>query len=361
MRAAVVKELGRPFTVEDIDVLPPGPRDILVRAQAAAYCVTDTINRDGRLGKQGQTVLGHSACGVVEQVGADVTRVKVGDRVQCGGSPECGECYNCARGRPDQCARLFEFKLPLGVSQADGKDVFTCPVGGYAEVMRIPDIWAFPVQTSLPADVLCMLGCGVTSGLGAVFNIAGVDPGSSVAIVGAGQLGLWMTQGARVAGAAQIVVVEPIAERRALAAELGATDVVDPADGDPVEQVKELTAGRGADYSFEAAGTPEAMEQTLRMTLNTGVVVLTGVETLTSTITLSALEIAIRGRDIRNCQNGRCRFRRDLPRFIGLIEDGHVDPRPIISGHYGLDELNELADRAWARTELTGVVVPNGA
>jgi len=169
-----------------------------------------------------------------------------------------------------------------------------------------------------------------------------------------------MTQGARVAGAGQIIVVEPIPERRELARALGATDLVDPAAGDPVEQVKALTGGRGTDYTLEAAGTPEAMEQSLRITLSIGVVVLTGVETLTSTLTVSALEIAIRGRDIRNCQNGRCRYRRDLPRFIGLIEDGQLDPRPIISGRYTLDEINELSDRAWARTELTGIVLPNG-
>jgi len=160
MRAAVVKELGQPFTIEDVDVLAPGPHDILVRTGAAAYCVTDTINRDGLLGKQGQTVLGHSAFGVVEEIGSQVTAVKVGDRVQCGGSPECGICHNCVRGRPDQCARLFEFKLPLGTSLTDGEDVYTCPVGGYAELMRIPEIWAFTVHSSLPADVLCMLGCG---------------------------------------------------------------------------------------------------------------------------------------------------------------------------------------------------------
>ena len=358
-RAAVVKRLGDvDFTLDEIEVLPPGPRDVIVRTTAAAYCITDNINRDGLLGKQDNTVLGHSAVGVVEAVGSQVTTVKEGDRVNCGGSPECGECHNCARGRPDQCVRLFEFALPLGRSLLDGSDVLLTPVGGYAEIMRLPDVWPFPVETKLADEIVCMLGCGVTSGLGAVFNVAAVEPGSSVAILGCGQLGLWMVQAARVAGAAEIFAIEPLAERRALAMRLGATATIDPGAGDPVEQVRDLTRGRGADYTLEAVGSVDSMRQAIDMTLNTGVVVLTGVETAKAQVTISALEIAIRGRDIRNSQNGRCRYRRDLPRYIELIEDGHIDAEAILAGRYPLDAINEVAGKTGRREVLTAALMP---
>jgi len=358
--AAVTRKRGEPYSVEPLEILPPGPRDVIVRTGAASYCITDNLNNGGKLGKQDNTVFGHSAVGMVEEVGSQVTSVKVGDRVACGGTPECGVCHNCARARPDQCERLFEFALPLGTAE-DGTEILTCPVGGYAELMRIPEFWAFPIETELPDESLCMLGCGITSALGAIFNVAEVNPGATVAILGAGQLGLWMTQGAKVAGAERVIVVEPRADRREIAAQLGATDLVDPDDGDPVELVKELTAGRGADFSFEAAGSVAAMEQAVRMTLNTGIVVPTGVETLTSDVTISALEFAIRGRDIRNCQNGRCRYRRDLPRFIGLIEDGHLDPAPILSGTYPLAQINDVAAMSTAAEVLTAAIVPSAS
>jgi S-(hydroxymethyl)glutathione dehydrogenase/alcohol dehydrogenase len=358
MKAAVTKRLGTPFVVEEVELYEPGPRDIVVRTGAAAYCTTDTLNRDGRLGKQDQTVFGHSAVGVVERVGSDVRRVRVGDRVLCGGSPECGECPSCVRHRPDQCVRLAEFGLPLGRG-ADGLEVLTCPVGGYAELMRIPEFWAHPLRSSLPDELLCMLGCGITSGVGAVLNIARVDPGSSVAVVGCGQLGLWMIQGAGLAGATRIIAVDPHATRRDLAAQLGATDLVDPAAGDAVAEVKKLTGGRGADYTLEAAGTAEGFGSAIRMTSPIGVVVLSGVQGAGATVTLDMIEISVRGREIRNSQNGRCSYARDVPLFVDLLERGKLTAEPLVAGRFGLADLNRAAELTTSFAGLTPVVVPS--
>lgn len=364
MKAAILEEFHRPFLVEEVELLPPDPVDVIVRTGASVYCITDCINQHGGTDRPLPFITGHSAVGVVEEVGSGVTLFRPGDRVIVPGTPECGTCYWCVRDRPDQCVLLFG--QPQVAVRADGRPLTIVGPGTYAEQMKLPQWFVFPVESDLPDDVLSLIGCGVTSGLGAVVNVARVEPGSSVAVVGCGHLGLWMVQGAKVAGAETIVAVEPRAERRELAGKLGATALVDPADGDPVEQVQELTQGRGTDYALEAAGSILAMQQAFAMCRNGGVVVYTGIEdkgseTRGATIELPAVPLALRGRDVRSSQNGRCSMRRDIPRFVKLIEDGLVDPKPIITSRYALDEVNEAAAASDARRDLSGVFMIGAA
>jgi S-(hydroxymethyl)glutathione dehydrogenase/alcohol dehydrogenase len=359
VKAAILEEFGQPLVVEEVELLPPAPNGAIVRTTASAFCYTDCMNQRGDLGKQLPTVLGHSAVGVVEEVGSEVSAFRPGDRVVVPGTPECGRCYWCVRGRPDQCAELY-LPQPLIAYRGNGQPLTTSGAGGtYAEKMRVTQSWLFRVDTALPDEVLALMGCGITTGLGCIFNIAQVEPGASVAVVGCGHLGLWMVQGARVAGAGQIIAVDPRAERRALAASLGATHLVDPAAGDPVQQVRELTEGRGADYALEAAIEPEGQLQAFLMTRHAGVVVVTSISRLAAAVSLPQLEFAIRGRDIRSCQNGRVRMGRDIPRFVKMLEDGVVDAAPIISKVYRLDEINDLLGAAERREVLTGVIVPS--
>jgi S-(hydroxymethyl)glutathione dehydrogenase/alcohol dehydrogenase len=361
MKAAILEEFGAPLVVEEVELLPPGPRHVVVRTTASVFCATDWMNQQGRLGKALPTILGHSGVGVIEELGSEVDELEVGQRVVVPGTPECGLCYWCARGRPDQCAELF-LPQPEVARRASGERVTTSGAGGtYAERMLVATSWVFPVESDLPDEVLSLLGCGITTGLGAIFNIAEVEPGSSVAVVGCGHLGLWMVQGARVAGAVQIVAVDPIAERRELAARLGATDLVDPAAGDPVEQVRELTEGRGVDYALESAIEPEGQVQAFLMARRGGVVVPTSISRLDATVTLAQWEFAIRGRDIRSCQNGRCRMRRDIPRFVAMLEQGLVEAEPIVTSRYPLDEINETLEASLERRDLSGVLVMDGA
>jgi S-(hydroxymethyl)glutathione dehydrogenase / alcohol dehydrogenase len=358
VRAAILEEFGSPLVVEEVELLPPEPNGVIVRTGASAFCITDCINQRGDLGKQLPTVLGHAGMGIVEEVGPDVTRVRAGDRVIVPGTPECGHCYWCVHGRPDQCADLFVGQ-PHIANRADGGPVTSSGGGGtYAERMRVPQSWVFPVETDLPDDQLSLLGCGITTGLGAVFNAARVEPGYSVAVVGCGHLGLWMIQAAVVAGARQIIAIEERASRRLLAGELGATDLVDPAAGDAVEQVQALTEGRGADYVLEAAGPVAAQELALLLARRAGVVVLTGVQTLDARITFSQIELALRGKDVRSCQNGRVRMSRDIPRFIAMMEAGLVDARPVITATYPLERINEALHASGSRDDLSGVIVP---
>ena len=361
MKAAILEEYGAPLVVEEVELLPTGPRHVVVRTTATVFCATDWMNQSGRLGKELPTILGHSGVGVVEAVGSQVDELEIGQRVVVPGTPECGQCYWCVRGRPDQCAELF-LPQPQVARRDSGEVVTTSGAGGtYAERMLVTKSWAFPVETDLPDEVLSLLGCGITTGLGAIFNIAQVEPGSSVAVVGCGHLGLWMVQGAKVAGAAQIIAVDPVAGRRELAGQLGATDTVDPADGDPVEQVRALTDGRGADYALESAIEPEGQVQAFLMTRNAGVVVPTSISRLDATITLAQWEFALRGRDIRSCQNGRCRMRRDIPRFVQMLEDGLVTAEPIVTSRYSLDEINDTLAASAERRDLSGVLVLDGA
>jgi Zn-dependent alcohol dehydrogenase len=362
VRAALLAELKQPFVVEDVELLDPTPGRVIVRTGATPFCSTDCINQRGDLGKVPPTILGHASIGVVEEVGADVTHVRVGDRVLVPGTPECGHCFYCAEGRPDQCSELFDATTYFHVAErADGAPITAAGnVGGYAERMNVTASQAFPLHTDLPDDVLSLLGCGITSGVGAVFNVAEVKPGRSVAIFGTGHLGLWMVQGARAAGAGKIIAVEPIAWRREMARRLGATDLVDPADADPVEQVRALTEGRGADYALEAAGPTVAQEQVFRAARRAGTVVLTGVERLGATVTYSQTELALQGRRLLSCQNGNVRMGRDLPLLVGMLEDGRLDAGPIITARYDLDQINDALSASAEKRDLTGVIVPNG-
>ncbi|HEX6618373.1 MAG TPA: zinc-binding dehydrogenase [Solirubrobacteraceae bacterium] len=362
MRAAILEAIGRPLVVEDVELRAPDAHEVVVRIAAIDVCITDALSARGDVAAAPPTILGHAAAGVVEEIGAHVVRVRPGDRVVVAGTPECGECFWCVRDRPDQCAEMLGGIFPPRVvaTRADGTPVHADGgVGAFAERMVVRDIGVVAVDADVSDEHLSLLGCGVTSGVGAALNLADVQPGGSVAVVGAGALGLWMVQGARVAGAATIIAVEPRPERRAAALRVGATHVVDPGDGDAVEQVKALTAGRGADSVLEAAGPPEAMAQALAMTRPAGTMVPSGWETLTSTVTLPAVDFAISGKRIQSCQFGGAHIRRDIPRFAGMLEAGLLDPEPLFSRRFALEQVNEALAAASSRELITAVIVPD--
>ena len=329
MRAALLTAVKEPFEVEEIDYLDPGPGRVLVRTGASPFCSTDCVNWRGELGKIPPTILGHASMGEVLEVGPGVNHIKVGNRVIVPGTSECGVCFYCSIGRPDQCSETFDRAgiWPHVANRRNGQPVSAAGnVGGYAEVMNVTANQVFPVQSDLPDEWLSLLGCGITTGLGAVFNVARVQPGSSVAVVGLGHLGQWMVQAAKVAAARSIIAVDPIAERRELAASLGATHLVDPGQDDPVVQVQALTEGRGADYVLEAATLATAQTQAILMSRRAGTVVLTSVERADATVTVPQVAIAVQSRAIISAQNGNVRMRHDLPRFIRMMEDGLVTP-----------------------------------
>jgi S-(hydroxymethyl)glutathione dehydrogenase/alcohol dehydrogenase len=231
-------------------------------------------------------------------------------------------------------------------------------VGGYAEVMNVTANQVFPIESDLPDEWLSLLGCGITTGLGSVFNVARVQPGASVAVVGLGHLGLWMVQAAKVAAAGRIIAVDPLSTRRELAGRLGATDLVDPSVEDSVAQVRALTEGRGADYVLEAATLASAQTEAILMSRRAGTVILSSVERGDQTVTVPQVAISVQSRAILSTQNGNVRMRHDLPRFIRMLERGQVTAEPIITRRYALDEINDALHASAEKRDLSGVIVP---
>jgi S-(hydroxymethyl)glutathione dehydrogenase/alcohol dehydrogenase len=217
-------------------------------------------------------------------------------------------------------------------------------------------VWA--IESDLPDEWLGCLGCGITTGLGSIFHVAKVQPGQSVAIVGLGHLGLWMTQAAKVVGARKIIAVDPIGWRRELAGTLGATHVVDPSAEDSIAAVQKLTEGRGADVVMEAATVTDAVRDAVLMSRRAGTVVLSSVQSATAEVTLPQAFIAVMSRAIISTQNGNVRMRADLPRFIRMMEEGDVTAEPIVTTRYALDDINEALHASDEKRDLSGIIVP---
>lgn len=341
MKVAVAYKPGEPLVLEDLPVPEVGPRDVLVRVAASGICHTDltSINRAER---DTPLVPGHEACGTVEAVGADVRRVRPGDRVLASVSPACGSCWWCVNEMSNHCERGATRMVPR-FDVPDGRRApALCGCGSFAEAMVVDEASVVAVETDLPDEQLALLGCGVTTGLGAALNTARVRPGSSVAVIGCGGVGQSVVQGARIAGAATIVAVDLSADRRAAALSAGATHGVDPGDGDPVEQIRALTKGRGVDHSFEAVGLPQLMVQAFDMARAEGTVTYIGMPpSRDAELTLPAISAIFSGKRIQGSVVGGSQILRDFPRFIRLAESGRLDLASMVTHRISLDDVNE--------------------
>src|SRR5881397_240994 len=252
MKAAMCLEQDQPLAVEDVTPLDPGPDDVIVRITASGVCHSDLSVINGTL-PAGKVVLGHEGTGVVEKVGADVTRLAVGDRVIGSFIPACGVCWYCLHGQSNLCAETYSVMFMPRVRRANGEELQAMTgLGTFAEMMTVSHHSVVKVESDLPDEQLALIGCGVTTGVGAALNTAAVAPGSTVAVFGCGGVGQSVVQGARIAGAARIVAVDPVELKRTSALRLGATDALDPTEGDAVEQIRSLTGGHGVDYAFDA-------------------------------------------------------------------------------------------------------------
>lgn len=345
MKAAVAYEAGKPLVVEELAIPRIGPRDVLVRIAASGMCHTDLTVISGQAPLPLPTVPGHEGCGIVEEVGAEVRRVKVGDRVLASVTAACGSCWWCLNGMSNHCERNALVKGALRFDVADGKQATAlCGCGTWAEAAVLDEASVVPVQTDLADDQLALLGCGVTTGLGAALNTAQVTPGSSVAVIGCGGVGQSVIQGARISGAALIVAIDLAAERREIATRLGATHTIDPTEGDPIEQVRALTSGRGVDFSFEVVGRTELMVQAFNMARDEGTVTLVGMAPVSESLTLPSIQAVFSGKRLAGSVNGGAQILRDFPRFIKLAEAGKLDLSSMISNRITLDEVNHGVD-----------------
>jgi S-(hydroxymethyl)glutathione dehydrogenase / alcohol dehydrogenase len=358
MKVAVAYEIGQPLVLEDLPVPATGPRDVLVRVSASGICHTDLNVIEGKSALPLPIVPGHEGCGIVEETGADVRRVKPGDRVLASVTPACGSCWWCVNAMSNHCELNPAVKAVQRFALGDGRTAgAVCGCGTFAEAMVVDEASVVPVQTGLSDEELALLGCGVTTGLGAALNTAAVAPGSSVAVIGCGGVGQSVIQGARIAGAATIIAVDPVASRREGSTRAGATHTVDPAEADPVEQVRALTQGRGADYTFEVVGRPELMVQAFEMARTAGTVTLVGMPATTDMLTLPAIKAVFSGRRLAGSVVGGAQILRDFPRFIRLAESGRLDLGSMVSQRITLDEINKGIDLAYRAEGVRTVVV----
>ena len=339
MRAAIFVERGRDLSLEDVTALTPGPRDVIVKVLASGVCHSDQAVIDRMPGGK-PMILGHEACGVVDWVGAEVARVRPGQRVIVALTPVCGKCWFCLRQETHLCEMGAEVFARPRAERGDGSVANAMSgVGSFADVMTVDEASCIPVDTELPPDQLALIGCGFTTGFGAAINTANVGPGATVAVIGCGGVGTSTIQGARVAGASRIIAIDPVPMKRQSAMRFGATDELDPSVEDPVEQVKALTGGRGVDFAFEVVGAEQLQMQALQMTRRGGTTVFVGIAGAGKFV-LPTFQMAMEDRTVKGSYYGSARVTRDFPRFIELVETGRVDLGGMVTKHFSLEEVN---------------------
>jgi S-(hydroxymethyl)glutathione dehydrogenase / alcohol dehydrogenase len=287
-------------------------------------------------------VLGHESAGVVEAVGEDVTYVKPGDHVVTCLSVFCGECSQCVTGHPNLCENT-EVKMRPGQARRlswKGEPVNQMfNLSSFAEQMLVHEHAVVKIDKDIPLDRAALVGCGVMTGVGAVFNAARVEPGSTVAVIGCGGVGLSAVNGAAMAGASRIIAIDVKAEKLEKAREVGATDLINASNADPVAQVMELTGG-GVHYSFEALGTKRTAEQSFEMLRSGGVATIIGLIPVGTKIELHGVDF-LDDRKIQGTAMGGNRFRVDMPRLLTLWRQGKLKIDTMITGHIPLDKINE--------------------
>lgn len=384
MRTAAAVSSPAGLRLEDIELLPLEPHGVLLRVGAANVGAADAMvlpdlpdlpppdlppDLVGMPPHPTHLVNGHGGAAIVEEVGERVERVRPGQRVIVTSTPNCGTCRFCLRGLPQFCALLVPFGRPFA-TMADGTPVHgNSSVGLFARHAVSTEFHCTPVDTQISDEHLALLSNPVVTGAGAALITAPVRPGSTVAVVGCGTVGLAYVQAARFAGAERIIAVEPLPERRAAALLLGATDALDPHAVDPAAEVRRLAGdgggvpfGQGADYVFEAAGDARALEQAWAMTGLGGHLVCSGIAAPGTTVSFPMSEFAVvAGRTVHPCQQGSALMARDLPWLVGLTERGVFDLAAMTERTYRLDETaTALADVA-ARRVLGAAVIPSSA
>jgi len=342
MKAAVMHAPHTPLTIEEVSIAKPKKNEVIVRTAFAGLCHSDLHFMEGLYPFPTPVILGHESAGIVEEVGENVTYLKPGDHVISCLSVFCGTCEFCTTGHTNLCSNT-EVKLAPGAARRyswKGEVVNQfAQLSSYAEQMLVHENALVKIDTDIPLDRAALVGCGVTTGVGAVFNAAKVEPGSMVAVIGCGGVGLAAVNGAALAGASRIIAIDTVATKLEKAREMGATDVINASNADPVDQVIEITGG-GVHYSFEALGTKNTAEQSFRMLRRGGLATIIGMVPFGTKIELHGADF-LQDRKIQGTSMGGNRFRVDMPRMLTLWRQGKLKLDSMITGHIRLDQINE--------------------
>jgi S-(hydroxymethyl)glutathione dehydrogenase/alcohol dehydrogenase len=342
MKAAVLRAYGAPLTTQEVTTGSLSDRAVRVRTVASGVCHSDLHTADGDVPFLLPTILGHEGAGVVEEIGADVTEVAVGDHVVGCMSLFCGACSYCLLGQPHLCTRegaLARFAADPGLRIGAEAVTPFCELGSFAEEMVVHERALAKVPSEMPLERAALLGCAVTTGLGAVFNTAQVRPGETVAVVGCGGVGLSAIQAAAISGAERVIAIDRVASKEDLARKLGASDFVDAETDDAVAQVLELTSG-GVHHAIEAAGSKATIEAAFKMLRPGGTATVCGLIGFGKTIELDALDLLFE-KKVQGSQMGSNRFRIDIPRYANQYLAGRLELDAMVSDTIGLDGIND--------------------
>ncbi len=358
--------VSKPLIVAEVDLDPPGEGEVLVKVGGAGLCHSDLSVINGDRPRPVPVVPGHEGAGEIVEVGKGVHDVKVGDHVCFTFNVSCGRCRRCLEGRPYICERSIAPRaagqLLSGAKRLslDGQPIsHHAGVSCFAEYAVVDRGSVVVIDRSLPLDIAALFGCAVVTGVGAVVNTAQIRPGSSVAIVGLGGVGLSGLMGAVLGGAGRIVAIDLSDEKLGLARQLGATHTVNARDADHVAQVRDLTDG-GVDYAFDLAGTVKAMETAYLVTRWGGTTVSAGLSPITADFSFKQSGLVSEEKTIKGSYMGSCVPVRDIPRYIALYQQGKLPVDRMVSQRVGLHELNEGFDRLQAVATVRQLLVPHG-
>lgn len=348
MKAAILNDYQTPLSIEEVEIDPPKAGEVKVKIAATGVCHSDYHVMKGEWKFGVPVLLGHEASGVVAEVGAGVTGIKAGDRAALSFRPWCGRCRLCIIGKSVLCEGHTgdRFKMHDGTARVhrNGQDINVLGrMGSFAEYVVMPAEQVVPIHQDIDLESLALIGCAVTTGVGAVLNTAKVEPGSTVAVIGCGGVGLNVVQGAAVAGASKIIAVDLLDNKLDYAASFGATHLVNGSKGDAVEQVRDLTGG-GVDYAFEVIGNYRTVEQAIQMIRQAGTTVIVGMAPQHQTAGFDPLLFVQKEARLLGSWYGSSRPRLDFQRFIDMTLSGQLKVKEMITRRYALEEINEAYD-----------------
>ena len=357
VRAAVLSAAGEPLRLAELDLPEPGPGQVRVQIAATGVCHSDLSLARGTLRSALPVVLGHESAGTVLSVGEGVTTCAPGDRVVLCWAPPDGTCWFCLQGEPWLCEHSSD-AAGAPYATVDGADVYPgLSTGGFAEQTVVSERAVIAVPDAVPLEHAALVGCAVMTGVGAVLNTAKVRAGQSVLVVGLGGVGLSVVQGARLAGAGQVIVVDRSPDKLELALTMGATDVLE-AGGELAKQVRALTGRRGADHAFDCVGLAETIRACWSATRRGGVTTIVGIGGKEQQVSFTALELFHFARTIQGCVYGSTDPLRDIPTILSHAAAGRLDLGALITGTVGLDGIDDAFVQMQAGLGVRTLVVP---
>ena len=364
-RAAVMYEHNQPVVVEELELDEPKANEVLVRTAASGVCHSDLSVVTGAIYYDAAVALGHEGAGIIEQVGADVTGFHPGDHVILSFVSYCSSCRMCQMEKVCLCEsydvpRGFQLDGTYRLHNGSGDGILQMArIATMSEYMVVPQQNLVKIDKDYALEKAALVGCGVTTGVGAVLNTAKVEPGSSVAIIGTGGVGLNAIQGAVLAQAERIIAVDIAEKKLDFAQSFGATDVVNAATCDPVEAVRELTNGLGVDYAFEVIGNPKTIVQAYRMVRAAGTAVIVGMAHHEMDVSIPAQHLVSTERQLIGSFYGSCHPRVDMPKLLNLYTEGKLKLDELITRHYRLEQINEAFADMEAGENARGVILFN--